>query len=84
MANEKDGENHKPEENEKPESPLSCVESFLGVFKNLFGCIKNAEEAVANGPSGLTQQLPQSVQAPQQVSLQFDVLGRRKIGKMLC
>lgn len=67
MANEKDEENHKPDE-EKPENPMSCLESFLGVFKNLFGCIKNGEEMIQHAPSGLTQQIQQNVQVPQQVS----------------
>jgi hypothetical protein len=70
-------ENAKPEdtkpEPEKPANSLGCLESFFGVFKNLFGCIKNAEEAYAHAPPQLSQQLPQ-VQAPQQVS---SIFGKR-------
>jgi hypothetical protein len=68
--------NDKPEdtkpEPEKAANPLGCLESFLGVFKNLFGCIKNAEEAYTNGPPQFSQQLPQ-VQVPQVSS----TLGKR-------
>jgi hypothetical protein len=71
-------ENAKPEdtkpEPEKPANSLGCLESFFGVFKNLFGCIKNAEEAYTHAPPQLSQQLSQ-LQPPQQVSSMF--LGKR-------
>jgi hypothetical protein len=66
-------DNNKPDgkpEAEKPEKDTAgCLESFFGVFKNLFGCIKNAEEAYSHAPPQLTEQVQQvQVQPPQQVS----------------
>jgi hypothetical protein len=67
-------ENSKPEgkpEHQKPENDTAgCLESFFGVFKNLFGCIKNAEEAYSHAPSQFKDQI-QQIQPPQQVSSTF-------------
>jgi hypothetical protein len=67
-------ENSKPEgkpEHQKPENATAgCLESFFGVFKNLFGCIKNAEEAYSHAPSQFKDQI-QQIQPPQQVSSMF-------------
>lgn len=60
-------EEHKPEP-EKQSNPLGCLESFFGIFKNLFGSVKNAEEAYTNMPPQLSQQLPPQMQMPQQVN----------------
>jgi hypothetical protein len=73
-------EPEKPEKPEKPEqNTVGCLESFLGVFKNLFGCIKNAEEAYSHAPPQFTQQV-QQLQVPQQVSSAFLSLLRKRWG----
>ncbi|CZR52624.1 uncharacterized protein PAC_02501 [Phialocephala subalpina] len=56
----------KPTQQSDNSNPLSCLESFFGIFKNMFGCIKNGEEALANAPPQIQSQLPQSLQAPPQ------------------
>lgn len=58
----------KPEENNEKKDSLGAMEKFFGIFKNMFGCIKNAEEAYDHAPPQVSQQLPESMQAPQQVS----------------
>jgi hypothetical protein len=80
MHNDSKPEDNKPEQAEQghPEKPdntntnseLGCLENFLGIFKNLFGCIKNAEEAYTHAPPGLSDQLQQA-QIPQQVRSPF-------------
>jgi hypothetical protein len=64
-------ENSKLEGKPEPQKPenhtAGCLESFFGVFKNLFGCIKNAEEAYSHAPPQFTDQI-QQIQPPQQVS----------------
>jgi hypothetical protein len=62
-------EEHKPEE-QKPESGPGCFQNFLGIFKDLFGCIKNAEEAYTNAPPQIASELPQQLQMPQQAPTQ--------------
>jgi hypothetical protein len=67
-------ENSKPEGKPEPQKPgndtAGCLESFFGVFKNLFGCLKNAEEAYSHAPPQFTNQI-QQIQPPQQVSSMF-------------
>lgn len=56
----------KPEEHNEKTDSLGAMEKFFGIFKNMFGCIKNAEEAYDHAPPQLSQQLAQSTQVPQQ------------------
>ena len=69
-AEQEQGHPEKPNNANGEEKEAGCLESFLGVFKNLFGCIKNAEEAYSHAPPGLSDQLQQA-QVPQQVCSPF-------------
>jgi hypothetical protein len=55
---QKPDEKHEEKHEEKPKgSALSSISDFFGIFKNMFGCIKNAEEAYTDAPAQVTQSL---------------------------
>ncbi len=61
---QKPDEKHEEKHEEKSKgSAMSSISDFFGIFKNMFGCIKNAEEAYTDAPP----QVSQSLHMPTQV-----------------